>query len=215
MEFIDQLKSPLKDEGIDYIWYAKYKDNSFKYEADDDKNKTSFDSVYKDRDKIKEFGLIGEGQRISYQLDTGLISMTDINGFDNDDFEFRLRTDNGTVNITENPDADYTDFTARKYVHADISLGQEVHNVIPEINQIAFGYTTNIKCDGINVKVEILYLKGILYLNHEDREVIKVSLTPDQDLDADLTFILVDTHIAGTIRVNLKKDQKSEYKIRL
>lgn len=215
MEFINQLKSPLKDEGINYIWYAKYKDDSFKYEADENKNKTEFDSVYKDRDKIKEFGLIGEGQRLSYQLDTGLISNTDINGNDHDDFQFSLSTDNGTVNITENPDADYTDFTARKYVHADISLGQEIHDVIPEIGQIAFGYTTNIKCDGINVKVEILYLIGVLYLNHEDREVIKVSLTPDQDLDSDLTFRLVNTLITGTIRVNLKKDQRSEYKVRL
>ena len=209
MEFIDQLQSPLKDEGINYIWYAKYKDDSFKYEADDNKNKTEFDSVYKDRDKIKEFGLIGEGKRISYQLDTGLISNTEMSWNYHDDFQFKLSTDNGTVNITENPDADYTDFTARKYVHADISLGQEVHDVIPEIGQIAFGYTTNIECDGINVKVEILYLI------YEDREEIKVSLTPDQDLDADLAFRLVNTLITGSIRVNLKKDQRSEYKVRL
>lgn len=209
MEFINQLKSPLKDEGINYIWYAKYKDDSFKYEADENKNKTEFDSVYKDRDKIKEFGLIGEGQRLSYQLDTGLISNTDINGNDHDDFQFSLSTDNGTVNITENPDADYTDFTARKYVHTDISLGQEVHDVIPEVGPIAFGYTTNIECDETKVKVEILYLI------YEDREEIKVSLIPDQDLDADLTFRLVNTLITGTVRVNLKKDQRSEYKVRL
>lgn len=211
MEFINQLKSPLKDEGIDYIWYAKYKDNSFKYEADENKNKTEFDSVYKDRDRIKEFGLIGEGRRVSYQLDTGLLSNTDINGNDYDDFHFSLSTDNGTVDITENPDADYTDFTARKYIHADISLGQEVHDLVPKVaDPIAFGYITNIECDEIKVKVEVLY-----FTYKYGGEEIQVSLTPEEDLSADLAFRLSNTLMTGTIRVNLQKDQKSAYKIRL
>lgn len=211
MEFINQLKSPLKDEGIDYIWYAKYKDNSFKYEADENKNKTEFDSVYKDRDKIKEFGLIGEGRRISYQLDTGAISNTDINGSDYDDFHFSLSTDNGTVDITNNPDVIYTDFTARKYIHADISLGQEVHDLVPKVaDPIAFGYITNIECDEIKVKIEVLY-----FTYKYGGEEIQVSLTPEEDLSADLAFRLSNTLMTGTIRVNLQKDQKSAYKIRL
>lgn len=210
MEFINQLKSPLKDEGIDYIWYAKYNDNSFKYEANEDKNRTEFDSVYCDRDKIKEFGLIGEGKRISYQLDTGIISNTDINGSDHDHFLFSLSTDNGTVDITNNPDANYTDFTARKYIHADISLGQEVYDLVPKVaDPIAFGYTTNIECDEIKVKVEVLYF---VYTHGEE---IQVSLTPEEDLSADLTFRIANSLMSGTIRVILQKNQKSVYKIRL
>lgn len=210
MNFINQLMSPLKDEGIDYIWYAKYNDNSFKYESDDSKNITNFDSVYHDRDKIKEFGLIGDGKKISYQLNTGLIAKTDMNGNISNDFHFTLGTDSGTVNITSNPSASYTDFTARKYVHADVSLGQEVHDVIPKVDMFAFGYTTNIECDEAKIKVEILFL------TNECGEEIKVSLTPDQDLSADLTFKLVDNSLMiGTVKVDLKKDQKSAYKIRI
>lgn len=210
MNFINQLMSPLKDEGIDYIWYAKYNDNSFKYESDDSKNITNFDSVYHDRDKIKEFGLIGDGKKISYQLNTGLIAKTDMNGNISNDFHFTLGTDSGTVNITSNPSASYTDFTARKYVHADVSLGQEVHDVIPKVDMFAFGYTTNIECDEAKIKVEILFL------TNECGEEIKVSLTPDQDLSADLTFKLVDNSLmTGTVKVDLKKDQKSAYKIRI
>lgn len=209
MGTIKELMSPLKDEGIDYIWYAKYNDDSFKYESDDSKNRTDFDSVYKDRDKIKQFGLLGEGRTINYQLDSGEICNNDATGFDYDKFLFSLTTDNGTVEITDNPDADYTDFTARKYIHTDISLGQDVHDVVPEVGPIAFGYTTTIECDGFKVKTEILYLVN------GNCEEIKVSLTPEKDLKGDLTFILEHTAISGTIGIDIKKDQRSEFKIRL
>lgn len=209
MEINNELMSPLKDEGINYIWYAKYNDNTFKYESDESKNRFDFDSVYHDRDKIKEFGLIGEGKRISYRTDSGNISKTDISGNDYDDFYFSLSTNNGTVGITNNPDASYTDFTARKYIHTDVNLGQEVHDVIPEVGPIAFGYTTTIECDESKVKVEILYL---VYENHEE---IKVSLTPEQDLKGELTFRLGDSFISGSIKIDIKKDQRSEFKLKV
>lgn len=203
MELINYLMSPLKDEGIDFIWFAKYKDNSFKYEYDESKNKTDFDSVYHDKDKIKEFGLIGEGKRISFLTENGLFGYTDENGNNENDIQFELSTENGTIQITDNPGAVYSDFTTKRYIHTtDTSLDLEVDVTV-------VGYTTNVECGKSKIKVEILYFV------YDNRDEMKVSLTSDNDLKGELSFKILDTIFSGTIKAELKKNKKSEFTLRI
>lgn len=202
--FIAMQVSPLEDEGIKYIWYAKYKNGDVKYESDNQKNRTEFDSVYKDRNDIKEFGLIGQSRKIYFLLKDGIFRVNTANKNN-----LYIELDGKRIDITNNPKFVYSDFTARKYIHADVNLGQEVHNLIPEVGPIAVGYTTNIFYNNINIKAEILYL---VHNNHDE---IKVSLTPNEDVE-NSDLVLENEYMRDNrITINLQKDQKSEFVINL
>lgn len=153
--------SPLEDEGIDYIWFARYFEYNFtKFEANNDKVKIEFDSVYKDRDRIREFGLIGKSRKISTFLNDGLFRL---NG---GVISLHIKTvDNRLINISNNMDCKYTDIITKKHISGVDDKGK------PIISPISFGYNTEIKDQYVGI-----INTTVLYNIYKDHDSISVHL---------------------------------------
>nr|DAL58553.1 MAG TPA_asm: hypothetical protein [Caudoviricetes sp.] len=155
--------SPLEDEGIDYIWFARYFEHNFiKFESNNDKVKLEFDSIYKDRDLIREFGLIGKSRKISIFLNDGLFRL---NGQDVIHLHIKT-TDDRLINISNNMDCKYTDIITKKHINGIDDKGK------PIISPISFGYTTEIKDQYVGI-----FNATVLYNIYKDHDSISVHLT--------------------------------------
>ena len=169
MSSIDYTKldlSPLEDEGIDYIWFARYfEDNFTKFESNNDKVKIDFDSIYKDRDHIREFGLIGKSRKISIFLNDGLFRLND-----QDVIQLHIKTaDDKLINISNNMDCKYTDIITKKHINGVDEKGK------PIIYPISFGYNIEIKG-----QYNVIIKTTVLYNVYEDHDTISLQLTtPD------------------------------------
>lgn len=169
MSSIDYTKldlSPLEDEGIDYIWFARYFDHNFtKFESNNDKVKLEFDQIYKDRDHIREFGLIGKSRNISIFLNDGLFRL---NG--QDIIHLYIKTaDDKLINISNNMDCKYTDIITKKHINGVDEKGK------PIIYPISFGYNIEIKG-----QYNVIIKTTVLYNVYEDHDTISLQLTtPD------------------------------------
>lgn len=169
MSSIDYTKldlSPLEDEGIDYIWFARYfKDNFTKFESNNDKVKIEFDQIYKDRDRIREFGLIGKSRKISIFLNDGLFRLND-----QDVIQLHIKTaDDKLINISNNMDCKYTDIITKKHINGVDEKGK------PIIYPISFGYNIEIKG-----QYNVIIKTTVLYNVYEDHDTISLQLTtPD------------------------------------
>ena len=169
MSSIDYTKldlSPLEDEGIDYIWFARYfKDNFTKFESNNDKVKLEFDQIYKDRDRIREFGLIGKSRKISIFLNDGLFRLND-----QDVIQLHIKTaDDKLINISNNMDCKYTDIITKKRINGVDEKGK------PIIYPISFGYNIEIKG-----QYNVIIKTTVLYNVYEDHDTISLQLTtPD------------------------------------
>lgn len=169
MSSIDYTKldlSPLEDEGIDYIWFARYFEHNFtKFESNNDKVKIDFDSIYKDRDHIREFGLIGKSRNISFFLNDGLFRL---NG--QDIIQLHIKTaDDRLINISNNMDCKYTDIITKKHINGVDEKGK------PIIYPISFGYNIEIKG-----QYNVIIKTTVLYNVYEDHDTISLQLTtPD------------------------------------
>lgn len=169
MSSIDYTKldlSPLEDEGIDYIWFARYFEYDFtKFESNNDKVKIDFDSIYKDRDHIREFGLIGKSRKISIFLNDGLFRLND-----QDVIQLHIKTaDDKLINISNNMDCKYTDIITKKHINGVDEKGK------PIIYPISFGYNIEIKG-----QYNVIIKTTVLYNVYEDHDTISLQLTtPD------------------------------------
>lgn len=169
MSSIDYTKldlSPLEDEGIDYIWFARYFEHNFtKFESNNDKVKIDFDSIYKDRDHIREFGLIGKSRKISIFLNDGLFRLND-----QDVIQLHIKTaDDKLINISNNMDCKYTDIITKKHINGVDKKGK------PIIYPISFGYNIEIKG-----QYNVIIKTTVLYNVYEDHDTISLQLTtPD------------------------------------
>lgn len=158
--------SPLEDEGIDYIWFARYFEYDFtKFESNNDKVKIDFDSIYKDRDHIREFGLIGKSRKISIFLNDGLFRLND-----QDVIQLHIKTaDDKLINISNNMDCKYTDIITKKHINGVDEKGK------PIIYPISFGYNIEIKG-----QYNVIIKTTVLYNVYEDHDTISLQLTtPD------------------------------------
>lgn len=169
MSSIDYTKldlSPLEDEGIDYIWFARYFDHNFtKFESNNDKVKLEFDQIYKDRDHIREFGLIGKSRNISIFLNDGLFRLNS-----QDIIHLYIKTaDDKLINISNNMDCKYTDIITKKHINGVDEKGK------PIIYPISFGYNIEIKG-----QYNVIIKTTVLYNVYEDHDTISLQLTtPD------------------------------------
>ena len=162
MSSIDYTKldlSPLEDEGIDYIWFARYfKDNFTKFESNNDKVKLEFDQIYKDRDRIREFGLIGKSRKISIFLNDGLFRLND-----QDIIHLYIKTaDDRFLNISNNIDCKYNDIITKKHISGMDDKGK------PIISPIIFGYNTEIKDQHAGIIIAPGFC--VLYQAHDSKK---------------------------------------------
>lgn len=180
MSSIDYTKldlSPLEDEGIDYIWFARYfEDNFTKFESNNDKIKLEFDQIYKDRDRIREFGLIGKSRKISIFLNDGLFRL---NG--QDVIHLYIKTaDDRFLNISNNIDCKYNDIITKKHISGMDDKGK------PIIYPITFGYNTEIKDQYVGI-----INATVLYNIYKDNDSISVRLTSAEPIIQNSSIVLV------------------------
>lgn len=180
MSSIDYTKldlSPLEDEGIDYIWFARYFEHNFtKFESNNDKVKIDFDSIYKDRDHIREFGLIGKSRKISIFLNDGLFRLND-----QDIIHLYIKTtDNRFLNISNNIDCKYNDIITKKHISDMDDKGK------PIISPITFGYNTEIKDQYVGI-----INATVLYNIYKDHDSISVRLTSAEPIIQNSSIVLV------------------------
>ena len=180
MSSLDYTKldlSPLEDEGIDYIWFARYfEDNFTKFESNNDKVKLEFDQIYKDRDRIREFGLIGKSRKISIFLNDGLFRLND-----QDVIQLHIKTaDDRLINISNNMDCKYTDIITKKHINGVDEKGK------PIIYPIIFGYNTEIKDQYVGI-----INATILYNIYKDHDSISVHLTSAESIIQNSSIVLV------------------------
>lgn len=178
--------SPLEDEGIDYIWFARYFEYNFtKFESNNDKVKLEFDSIYKDRDRIREFGLIGKSRKISIFLNDGLFRL---NG--QDIIQLHIKTaDDRLINISNNMDCKYNDIITKKHINGIDKKGK------PIITPISFGYNTEIKLSNDIIK------STVLYNVYKDHDTISVNLTSSSPNIQNADIILIHPYF------NFKSDK--------
>lgn len=180
MSSIDYTKldlSPLEDEGIDYIWFARYfEDNFTKFESNNDKVKLEFDQIYKDRDHIREFGLIGKSRKISIFLNDGLFRLND-----QDVIHLYIKTANDRfLNISNNIDCKYNDIITKKHISGMDDKGK------PKISPITFGYNTEIKDQYVGI-----INATVLYNIYKDHDSISVRLTSAEPIIQNSSIVLV------------------------
>lgn len=180
MSSIDYTKldlSPLEDEGIDYIWFSRYfEDNFTKFESNNDKVKLEFDQIYKDRDHIREFGLIGKSRKISIFLNDGLFRLND-----QDVIHLYIKTANDRfLNISNNIDCKYNDIITKKHISGMDDKGK------PKISPITFGYNTEIKDQYVGI-----INATVLYNIYKDHDSISVRLTSAEPIIQNSSIVLV------------------------
>ena len=123
----------------EYIWFGKYNDNSYIYEVDQDKKEMSFEEIL--QDKINEFGLIGNGLKLSFIKSTGNFN---INGQENKVF---ITKDD--VPLMFNTPKDIIQF---KTGHTDgVFLGRKIQRYERFIDGYFFGYKT--KIDNLHLQI--------------------------------------------------------------
>lgn len=181
IDYINLDLSPLEDEGIDYIWFARYlKDNFIKFESNNDKIKSDFDSIYNDRKLIREFGLIGKSRKISFYLNDGLFKTNT-----QDIIHLYIETENNQIiNISNNLDCSYDDIISKK------SIKNLKDNKLI-ISPISFGYNTEIKYQKNEIiKANVLYN---IYNNDDNDhkyDDILIHLTTQMNLEnASITLV--------------------------
>lgn len=208
LQCFKNLISPAEDEGLDYIWFAKYPNDKIMVEYDDDKNKSSFDDAYASRYFVKEFGLFGNKQKFSFDIEDGAIKREKDYHPEHNTNEVSYLSlyikANGTIYNFNRPDNDYTNFTARKYIHADAVPGAGIQTVSPSIDCFAVGYKTHVPFSDVEFDLEVLYL-----IYKDSREMLKVSITPNKNFDG---VLFAGKH--GSL-VKLNKDTRSDFVMQL
>lgn len=88
---IEQLLSPASNDGQDYIYFAKYFDGKILYEYDEDLNHLDFNSI--EKGKVKQFGLIGNGIKLYWDIPTGIFHIGKN--------EYGIRITNGSLELPQ------------------------------------------------------------------------------------------------------------------
>ena len=204
MNYLANSISPMEREGLDYIWFATMNNGNLIPEYTNLWTKNNFDDVYKNRYLAKTFGLIGKKERVIFSTDNGIISdkISDIN--------ISLSIEAGAIiPITNNVSSDYHDFTARKYIHSDIKLGNNNPQALnTSIDAYAVGYKTFICFSSIDIEALLLY-----FIKLDDSRIIELRLKPNSDIKGTLSLLYNNNKIESDIE--LKNNTEQTYSLLL
>ena len=67
---IENLMSPVHNEGHTFIYFAEYDDGGYFYEYDNETNHYKFDDM--DKEKVVKFGLIGNKLKLYFHFNSGM-----------------------------------------------------------------------------------------------------------------------------------------------
>ena len=201
----NSMISPAEDEGLNYIWYAIYKNGDIVTEYDDNRKKNSFDDVYDSRVFVDKFGLLGNKKSICYNINTGIFERQEYDKDNIKSFMPWLKADGIIYDLCSDENG-YEDLTARKYIHADAIPGKKIQTIEPTIDCFAVGYKKHLSFDlhKINLELDIECLYEIM---KDDTEMMRLSLTPNKDLEGILYLNKIGS------KINLIKDTRSDFKM--
>lgn len=204
-KIFNSMISPVEDEGLNYIWYAIYKNGDIITEYEDNRKKNSFDEIYDSRIFVDKFGLLGNKKLICYDINTGIFERQE---YDKD----RARSfipwikANGIIYDLCFDEKGYEDLTARKYIHADAIPGKKIQTIEPTIDCFAVGYKKHLSFDLYKIDLE-LDIECLYEIMKDDTEMMRISLTPNKDFECQLFLDRVGT------KINLIKDNRSDFRI--
>ena len=201
---IDRFFSP---KGFDqpFLWFANYGDNKMVTEFEDSGKENTFKSI--EKDKVKEFGLLGRGDKLKHDISTGIF---DIYGHI---IEFSIKCENGDIISLTEQKKPYNDIITYKLAAATGSVvavpGTTNYTFTGESNIIEyfFGYKYNFISDnGININSKIIFsipIKGTKYFN--------IRLVADKEIKG--TFIItVDNNNVKELDMALSPNEAQELK---
>ena len=201
-----------------FMWFAEYEDGTEIYEMDNDCKETPFDSI--DKDKLKRFGLLGNGGRIYFDIKDGVIIL------DNRKINFNLlevlednkekeEIKSNAIKITGRTDTKYNDIIQYKKGVLDVPLGGETKN-----QQM----TTAINFIGFKVKIRtndnIWNIQYILCVPVGNPYILRVRVNSMQkDSNALMELVSVDENNRDTKSISpsieFKKDTPQEFMIQI
>lgn len=203
MNYLANSISPMEREGLDYIWFATMNNGNLIPEYTNLWTKNNFDDVYKKRYFTKTFGLMGKKERVVFSTDNGIIQdkLSDIN--------ISLSIGDSVIPITNNVSSEYHDFTARKYIHSDLKLGNKnPQSLNTSIDAYAIGYKTFVCFSSIDIEALLLY-----FIKLDDSRIIELRLKPNSDIKVTLSLLYNKNKIESDIE--LKNNTEQTYSILL
>ena len=107
-----------------FMWYAEYKDGTMDTEFKADLSETPFDNIK--RDQLKQFGLMGNGGRIYFDIKDGIIHLG--GGID---LKLSANLNGVDFNITKNHKLDYSNIIQFKKGVYDFGFGSTPSDMKP------------------------------------------------------------------------------------
>lgn len=164
-----------------FMWYAEYKDGTMDTEFKEDLSETPFDSIK--RDQLKQFGLMGNGGRIYFDIKDGIIHLggginlklsANLNGVD--------------FNITKNHNLDYSNIIQFKKGVYDFGFGSTPSDMKPcRVGAHFIGHKGYFKPEdnplGLGLHYQMFYELGMMEGEYNQ---LLVKLTPDKDVKGTL-----------------------------
>ena len=217
---IENFESPVTQRH--FIWFAKYYDDTLFTEFENNGKENLFYDINKEN--LKEFGLIGQGAKYSFNTEDGTISVKNPNGTSYT-FDFNLEDENQKlIRLSKNTEtAPYNDIIQLKRFYTDFEIKDVIvraamatlspsllkdfletkkliNHTVPEqpkeptIDQHLFGYKTCINVPGRGE----LYFKVIFKLNFNMPCELEFRFAPTFDLKGVMTVQLNGQIIAPT-----------------
>ncbi|WP_461614585.1 hypothetical protein [Clostridium sp. Marseille-QA1073] len=176
-----------------FMWVAEFTNGRLINELENN----SFDI---DRKRLLNFGIVGCGVNLHYQIPTGIF---DLNGRI---VEFFLVDDEGKEYELTNTFNLYNDCICYHNYYADINTEDSSSHLCG----YSFGYKT--KLDLMDLK---LNFQPLLSVNHDDVPVFKFKLVSNKDIDNGKLLIKVDRKYIKSIPIKLVNNIRAEVQYKL
>lgn len=190
---IDRLLSP-KGADQPFIWFASYGNKEILSEFEDSGKENTFYSIEKDR--IKEFGILGRGAKLSHDIATGIFNIY------GKKVEFLIEHENGDVISLTGQQGPYNDIITYKSAYSDFN--PITNQICSFIDGYFFGYKHDFKTQDTQI-----YSKIIFALPMEDTMRFGIRLVTNKDITGRLMAV-VDGEIITGINMTTKANEATE-----
>ncbi|WP_028588867.1 hypothetical protein [Paenibacillus massiliensis] len=170
-----QIVHPCSPVEQEFIWHAEYNDQTSLSEYDFvTKEENLFKSI--DANKLIRFGLIGQGQRLYYEVNSGIFKII------GKMYEFSYVTANCTYSLT-GQQIKYNDHITFK--SAEMFVDPVVLKTVidPVITDYSFGYKVSLLLDGVEIN-----FKALCVISYDNPMYLNLRLVSSKSLDGELVI---------------------------
>lgn len=177
-----------------FIWMAEYFSEDGLTEFDlETKKENNFSDIQKD--KLRKFGLIGQGSKMFFNCNGGAFSIV------GKSYSIEVECDGKLYRL--NDSSNYiTDVITYKRAEANVSYGVKSAELRPNITGYFFGYKTKIEVNGVKFN-----LKPIVSMVAEKPLYLDLSLSADRDMK--ITLYICKSDKRFPYEMELKKNKTS------